>query len=156
MEEKILVRALMEALLSRSGRRRKGKASHAQVFIIHHPFPHENQECHIHPHTPSWKRILCRKPCTTSKAEATGPPPFLPISSAQESDCSPSALTRFHWRLLPVSFSPSNSSDAQALSDSGHPALAAIPWLPTRSSLQVLRPLALWFQQPLWALDSLF
>lgn len=59
------------------------------VYFVESLVPH---------HRPTPGRKLEKKtiPCTPLKAEATDPPPFLPISSAQESDCSPSALTRFH------------------------------------------------------------
>lgn len=80
--------------------------------------------------------------------------PRVPGSDAQESDCSPSALKRFHRCLLPMSALSSQSSNTRApcLRPPGSRSwpLAATETCPAGAS-----PCTLWFEQPLWPLDGL-
>lgn len=149
-----------------------GKGSHAHIFMIHHPFPNESQKCHMRPHNsllkehlvptitpnPVTKRELKEQPFLGHplKPKLQAPLPSLPISYAQESDCSPSALKRFHWCLLPLSYlSFQLFRRTNCLTQATQHRAAFLP-LPMGFSPQVLKPFTLWFQRPLWPLDCLF
>lgn len=139
---------------------------------IHHPFPNESQECHMHPHTPSQMNTLSPTitPTPVNQKTTEGTTNYSlyalwNLSSRPPSLLCPSLMLR---NLIALQVLLKDSIDVcslcllsfrlfrrtNCLTQATQHRAAFLP-LPMRSSPQVLKPFTLWCWRPLCPLDCL-